>query len=115
MRKLILLFISTLIVTSTVIAQNKVTTGTGKITGNILDEKNQPLGFTTIVLLKAQDSTVLKSALSNDNGDFTFDQLADNQYIVSVAHTGYQKHFTSKLSISADNQSVIIPTIVLAL
>ncbi len=110
----LLLFLLALTITSTVVAQNRVNDITGKVSGNILDEKGQPLAAATILLLKAADSTLVKSTLSDNKGNFTFDQLAANQYLISVTLVGYQKYFTSKLMVSAEIQSIMVPAILLS-
>jgi hypothetical protein len=67
--------------------------GTGQISGHVLDEKNQALAAATVLLLKAQDSSVVKSARSKLDGSFAaLERLADADAFRSmgiVCFTGY--------------------------
>ncbi|MES2277202.1 MAG: carboxypeptidase regulatory-like domain-containing protein [Bacteroidota bacterium] len=108
MRKLILLCLITL-TTSAAFAQNKP--ATGKVSGKLLDEKAQPLPFATVMLLKAKDSIIVKSSLGSDAGIFLFDQLPENDYLISISHMGYQKYVSPKFTISANNPSITLPHI----
>ncbi|MEI9946461.1 MAG: carboxypeptidase-like regulatory domain-containing protein [Chitinophagaceae bacterium] len=75
MRKCIFIFLLAPVFALTAFAQNKVNSNEGKISGNILNEKNQALSFATVLLLKAGDSTLVKSSVSNDKGGFIFEEL----------------------------------------
>lgn len=83
----------------------------GKVSGNLLDEKKQPMPFANVMLLKAKDSTLAKGALADVNGTFAFEQVADNQYLISVTMVGYQKYLSPKFTISAENLEVKLPDI----
>ncbi|MEO8886709.1 MAG: outer membrane beta-barrel family protein [Mucilaginibacter sp.] len=115
MKKIILLLIIYLAINLVVKAQTQPNTDNGKITGVILNEKSEPIGFTTMLLLRSQDSTVVKSLLSNDNGAFVFDKLAGGTYILSATYTGYHKYYSSKITLSADSQTITLPPISLAI
>ncbi|MGY3212664.1 hypothetical protein ACVW2L_001717 [Mucilaginibacter sp. HD30] len=109
MKKLILLCLITFTTALIALAQNK--TSAGKVSGKLLDQKGEPAPFATVMLLKAQDSTMVKSALSDDSGNFVFDQLSDNEYIISITYMGYQKYVSVKFMISGDHPSVPLPAI----
>lgn len=104
MRKILFGLLGTLIMCVSALAQTNFTSG--KIQGNLLDEKNQALPFANVLLLKAIDSTLVKGTISNEMGNFTFEQVKDHQYIISVSSVGYKKYFTQKLIISPENQSI---------
>ena len=92
----------------------------GKISGSLFDEKKQALPFASVLLLKAQDSTLVKGGVSDIEGKFLFEQFiagseAQNQYIVSVSMVGYKKYFSPKLVISTENLEVKLSNIQLDL
>ncbi|HEY1053736.1 MAG TPA: TonB-dependent receptor, partial [Emticicia sp.] len=70
----------------------------GKISGSLYDEKKQALPFASVLLLKAQDSTLVKGSVSDIEGKFSFEQFVSsetqNQFIVSVSMVGYRKYFS---------------------
>jgi hypothetical protein len=48
---------------------------TGKITGQVTDNKNKIVEFATITLLQAKDSSLVKGALADANGTFEFEKI----------------------------------------
>jgi iron complex outermembrane receptor protein len=75
-----------------------------KINGFIKNVQGAPISGTTISLLKAADSAVVKLAISNDSGFYNFTGVQEGNYLVSASHTGYQPVYSAPFSIStADN------------
>ena len=75
----------------------------GKVSGQVLDSQNKILEFTTVTLLKAKDSTLVKGALGDANGRFEFENVHEGRYLVSVSQMGYQKFYSPAFSVvSAD-------------
>ncbi|HYH16272.1 MAG TPA: carboxypeptidase-like regulatory domain-containing protein, partial [Flavisolibacter sp.] len=58
-----------------------------KISGTVTEE-GRPVSNVTVLLLMAADSSLIKSALSNKEGHFYFEQLASGKYIVSITKIG---------------------------
>lgn len=109
MKKLLLLLTGILTVTSSVFAQNS-----GQIRGTVWDENNQVLSFANVFLLAATDSTLVKTALADDQGNFVFEGLAYGEYLVSASMVGYQKVVTPRIVLSEGNPAVKLEKIVLA-
>lgn len=64
----------------------------GRVKGTIFDEKNQPLPFVSILVLKSTDSTLVKGVNSELDGSYTIDNLPlGNSYILAATMVGYQK------------------------
>ena len=92
----------------------------GKISGSLLDEKKATMPFANVLLLKAKDSTLVKGGVSDEKGEFLFSQLLAggepyNQYVISISSVGYQKFFSPKIVISAENLSVNLSGILMIL
>ena len=91
----------------------------GKISGSLFDEKKQALPFASVLLLRAQDSTLVKGGVSDVEGKFLFEQFVSsdtqNQFIVSATMVGYRKYFSPKIVISAENPEVKLSNIQLEL
>lgn len=109
MKKLFLLALGFITLSLTSFAQNK-----GKVSGSLFDEKRQSMPFANVLLLKAKDSTLAKGAVADAGGQFAFEQVAENQYIVSISMVGYKKYYSPKITISAENLDVKLPDIQLA-
>lgn len=91
----------------------------GKISGSLYDEKKQALPFATVLLLRAQDSTLVKGSVSDIEGKFLIEQFVSNQtqsqFIVSITMVGYRKYFSPKIVISTENLEVKLSNIQLEL
>ena len=64
-----------------------------KIKGTIVDnDTRQAVEFANIALLK-YDSTFVAGTSSDEKGIFSFDNIANEKYILSIAYVGYEKKF----------------------
>ncbi|WP_026999823.1 outer membrane beta-barrel family protein [Eisenibacter elegans] len=62
------------------------------VKGQLFEEGSQePLPMAVVVLYGAKDSAMVKSAVSNIEGQFQLDQLKPGQYYLEVNMMGYQK------------------------
>ena len=61
------------------------------ISGKVIDEKQKPLKSITVLLLKKSDSSLVKSAITNDAGFFTMEVPKAQSYRLSINGMGYQK------------------------
>lgn len=64
------------------------------ITGKVLDAKNnEPLPFATIFITDISDtvSQQTRGTISDDNGNFTIDQIQNGKYNLQVSSVGYKK------------------------
>ena len=82
----------------------------GKLTGKVLDEKNAPLSYASVSLLKAQDSTLIKGSITEDNGSYIFSGLSDGKYIIAINMIGYARIFKGPFIIDAAHKAPLIST-----
>ncbi|MFB6456895.1 TonB-dependent receptor domain-containing protein [Chitinophaga sp. Hz27] len=66
---------------------------TGKISGYVKDESGQPIIAATVVLRKALDSSLVKAALSDTAGLYSFEQLPFGNYLVVITSISYQSQW----------------------
>ena len=71
---------------SALLAQNHTLRGT------IADSTGGAMPGTTVVLLDAADSTLLKFGLTNGEGVFSFPNIRDGRYILQLSYLGYQNY-----------------------
>ncbi|WP_460621134.1 TonB-dependent receptor [Hymenobacter tenuis] len=63
----------------------------GSVSGTLLDNANgQPLPFTNVVVLRAQDSTFVAGAETAENGRFALEKLGMGNYLLKASAVGYQ-------------------------
>lgn len=98
MRKLssLLLLLIAVIFSSAVSAQ--------KISGVVRDQQGKGLEKTTVSLLRAKDSAVVKLSVTDKEGRFSF-ETGPGQYLVSISHIGYIPVYSRVLEAS-DNATV---------
>lgn len=109
MRKIITFAAVFLGVTTVVNAQAKK----GKINGSIKDGSQKNIETATITLLKAIDSSSVKFAVANKNGDYEFVNISEGKYIVAVISIGYEKVFSTAFEITEAKPEMKLGTITL--
>lgn len=66
----------------------------GQIIGKVVDKtSNKGIGFATVGVLNASDSSVVAGVLSQENGDFTIEQLPAGSFILRINFIGYNSVF----------------------
>jgi len=73
-----------------------VTQVSGKITG----DNNKPLPAATVSLLKAKDSSLAKTTVTNNGGLFTILSVKAGSYFISATSVGYSKNSSAIFKIS---------------
>src|SRR6476659_2422536 len=71
-----------------------------KMSGTVSDS-SKPLPLVTVRLLKTNNTTLLQTTLSKDNGSFELNKPDTGQYVLSFTHTGFEE---KKITISVDSQ-----------
>jgi iron complex outermembrane recepter protein len=83
----------------------------GKVNGTVIDGSAKIIESATISLLRVKDSSVAKIAVANRNGQFSFENVAEGSYMVSISAVGHSKGFSEAFSISPSNLNVTLKTI----
>jgi hypothetical protein len=66
----------------------------GKVTSQILNEKGSALENSTVELLKAEDSILVKSAISDTKGEAAFENLKLGKYLLRVSMVSYKTNYS---------------------
>jgi len=88
MRLIFRLFFIVICATPTVLWAQSNKTGLVKGT---LKDSTLALKGASVAVLKAKDSTVLRSVMSNSNGFFQIDNIPFGDYILRITYSGYQQ------------------------
>lgn len=97
-----LLLIIAVLFTGNLYAQ---TTSKANITGNILDENKKPVDYATVVLYKAADSSLVKTAFTDANGAFSFSVTTKGNYFYKASNMGYKTTKSQVLTLE-ENQKI---------
>ena len=79
---------------------------TSKISGAISDEQGKALASSTISLLKAKDSSLVKAAVSDKSGLYQFINIKDGTYFVAASSAGYSRKATQPFEVKGSDVSV---------
>ncbi len=93
-------------------AQN---TGNGKISLNILNDKNSPVENASASLLKTKDSSLYKTALSDKNGLVEFSFIKPGSYLIKISAANFQEQYSGVIDITESGNLVSLPAMVLLL
>lgn len=63
-----------------------------QISGTVLDSKNTAVAYANVLLLRAADTSLVRGAVTNDNGAFQINDIAAGTYLMEVSMLGYQPH-----------------------
>lgn len=81
----------------------------GKVTGSIKDGGNQKIiDAASVSLLRAKDSSLVKVAITDKEGNFSFENVKDGNYLVLATSVGHAKSYSNSFSIAADKLSATV-------
>jgi outer membrane receptor protein involved in Fe transport len=83
----------------------------GKVSGNVIDGSQKTIEAATIALLKAKDSSSVKFAVAGKEGAFSFENVTDGRYLVSITAVGHQPGYSALFEISPTNSTIKLKTI----
>lgn len=86
-------------------------TSGGMIRSKLVDERNEALAGSTVLLLKAKDSALVKTALVMENGNFEFEGIKSGAYLLKISELGKQLYWSNLIQISPDQTVFDLPQI----
>lgn len=95
---LVIIFFTALAAT----AQNRI----GHVTGTVSSADGKNIEAATVSLLRAKDSLPAKIAVTNKQGAFDFEKIAEGNYLLSVTAVGYSNKLVSKFTVGAETVSI---------
>ncbi len=108
MKKIIIILAAVFFVATTM-AQ----TITTNVNGIIVDTKNKAVESATVSLFKLKDSAVVKIAVSDKAGKFSFARIPYESYFIKASSVNFNTSNSSVFTVSANNTSIIIDNFVL--
>ena len=83
------------------------------ISGIVKDTRNEVLPGSTVRLLKASDSTMVKGEVTDGNGKFQFNNLENNMYMLDITSMGQKRFVSVPLTINDVQSTIALPVIIL--
>ncbi|MDV7397405.1 carboxypeptidase-like regulatory domain-containing protein, partial [Arthrospira platensis SPKY1] len=62
------------------------------IKGLAADTLDEPLSFSTVMLLSPKDSTLLNFTSANNDGEFRFSNIKNSDYLLKISHMNYMPY-----------------------
>lgn len=84
----------------------------GSVKGTIYDENQDAVPFAHVLLLRQQDSVLIKGATSDDRGEFLLEDISSGYYIINASLLGFEPYF--KVIQLWDSQEISVGIIRLA-
>ncbi|MEO6490410.1 MAG: TonB-dependent receptor [Ferruginibacter sp.] len=84
----------------------------GKITGIIKDGGNQKIiDAATISLLKADDSSLVKTSVTDKEGNYAFENVKDGSYIIMASSMGHSNVYSKSLNLTQTEKELSAGTL----
>ena len=84
--------------------------GQVSLQGKVLDSEQKAVAFANVILLDAGDSTsVYQGVVTQENGNFVFENITEKTYLLKVSYVGFKDHLMA-VEIEGDTE---LPAIVL--
>lgn len=108
--KKIFILLTALLSSFLIYAQNKP----GKISGIVTNADKKPVESATIQLLKAENKALVKAAITDKSGNFSFDKIAEGKYIISISAVSFAKKMSDVVEITAAKPDIAMASIELS-
>ncbi len=72
----------------------------GKISLTVLNDKKEKIENASVFLLKASDSSVIKTSLPDKDGLIEFDHLPVGNYLIRLSAIGYEEKYSASINIT---------------
>ncbi|MEY4925589.1 MAG: hypothetical protein RI894_25, partial [Bacteroidota bacterium] len=80
-----------------------------QVTGTIVDGSKKGLDGAVVYWLKAQDSSLVKSAFSEASGNFELTDLRAGRFLLMVSQIGYQRYWSEPITLEAATKMQLPP------
>ena len=77
------------------------------IQGKIIDEKNAPQPYVSVALIAAQDSHLIKGALTDENGMFSI-QTSEGTYRILASSVGFEKNYSDVFTLKPASKTATV-------
>jgi len=75
----------------------------GKITGTVYDADNQPALYANVILQNPADSSMVKGAITNDDGEFELVSIPYGSYQLMVNYIGFDNYYSDVFKLNSAN------------
>lgn len=84
------------------------------LSGTVKDIRNEVLPGATVRLLNQPDSSLVAGTITDEKGQFQFNQLSNTVYVLSISSLGQKKFISAPLTVSDAQNTISLPIIILS-
>jgi iron complex outermembrane recepter protein len=77
-----------------------------QVSGIVKDDQGNTLAGTTVSLIKAEDSSVVKLSVTNDKGNYAFEKVAPGNYRIMASFLGHKNYYSE--AFTHENFDVVV-------
>lgn len=77
------------------------------VMGRVVNTRNEMLPYASIQLKKSRDSSLVKVEYSNENGVYSFQNIAPAEYFLSISMVGFAAYDSPKFKVEEDKDNTI--------
>lgn len=85
--------------------------GKAMVDGFIRNEKSEAVDFANVLLLNPADTSLIKGAITDSSGYFSFEDLKDGKYLIQANLIGYQPAYSAVFELNTANPRFRIPSL----
>ncbi len=83
------------------------------IHGSVLFSNHSPAVNASVLLLQAKDSLLIKALVCDKKGTYSFNNVADGNYVIATNHVGYKQAYSTVLTINKANSDIAVADIMM--
>ncbi len=83
------------------------------ISGEVVNEANEPLPNADVLLLQAKDSVLVKGVISSHSGNYSFKNIAPGKYLITSTFSGYNQVYTKALELKGNSYHLDMEAVML--
>ena len=76
------------------------------IVGSVHNTSNQPIDLINVLLLNANDSSLIKGKITNSNGAYRFENIYPGKYLLQFSSTGFEEAYRNVFEIN-DSEKLV--------
>lgn len=80
-----------------------------RVKGDVKDESQKPVSGITVSLLRGKDSSLVKAAITDKSGTYSFESVKNGSYLLGITSVGYQKKISSVIEVK-EGAEITVPS-----
>lgn len=80
-----------------------------RVKGDVKDESQKPVSGITVSLLRGKDSSLVKAAITDKSGAYSFESVKDGSYLLRITSVGYQIKISGVIEVK-EGAEITVPS-----